>query len=364
MADKTLQVSSWEDVVNDNFEEVEVNQEVTETVGETSTETEVVKEVEVEKDNTSTFTDETKAEATTEEKEVVAEKVVEVEKVVEKIVEKYPEMDEYSQGLLTAIQEGKEDVVFSYLQEKFKNYDVMSDVDVVKEKLRKEFPHYSEKNIEAKFKAEYGRSLELKDLDAIDKELDPEEYKEALKHNQAVEEKLDLLEVSASDARKYLNEQKKNVVLPKITTEVKQPEVKEPTAEEIAEANAKWDALVDSEVPKIQDYKFKVDGEEVVYKLTEEDRKGQIELMKSFDSGAWAAKRGWINEDGTENVKRIAEDVHKLENIERIIASSATQIKTATTKEVIKDIKNLDLDGKSRAVEVKAKSFEDAVFDA
>lgn len=345
-----------EDVLGDNFETVVVEEtENTETT-----------EVTQQEETTQEQTEETTQEETTQEETLTpaAEKVVEVEKIVEKVVEKYPEMDEYSQSLLLAIQEGKEDVLFNYLQEKNKNYDVMSDVDVVKEKLRKEFPHYTEKNIEAKFKAEYGRSLEFTDLTTIDSELDPDAYREAVKHNQAVEEKLDLLEVSASDARKWLNEQKKNVVLPKITTEQKQPEVNEPTAEEIAEANRKWLEVVDAEVPKIQDYKFKVGDEEVTYKLTDDDRKEQVEFMKTFDGGEWASKRGWINEDGTQNVMRIAEDVHKLENIERIIASSATQIKTATKREVMKDIKNIDLNEKSTSVQAQGKSFADIALDA
>lgn len=361
MSEKILQASSMEAAMNDDFTEIEVVQE-----NQTSEETEkeVETETNTETENLDTETETTSETTTTTEEEKVAERIVEVEKIVEKIVEKYPEFkDEHSKALYEAIQSGNEVELKKYLDQKYKDYNTMSDIDVVKEGLKATNPKWTDRDIEIEIKSKYG-SLTKKDLTQIDEVNEPEEYDKAVRYNEQIEARELLLSRDARDARYTLDEKKLNVELPKITTEQKQPEVIEPTPEEIAEATEQWEAQVNSEVPKIQDYKFKVDGEEVIYKLTEEDRKGQVEFMKTFDGGDWAAKRGWINEDGTQNVMRIAEDVHKLENIERIIASSATQIKTATKKEVIKDIKNLNLDGQSRTVQAQGKSFADAALDA
>jgi hypothetical protein len=360
MSEKILQAASMEAAMNDDFTEVEVIQENL----NTEIEEEIVTETNTETENLNTETEISAETISTTEEEKVAERIVEVEKVVEKIVEKYPEFkDDHSKALYEAIVGGNEAEVKRYLDQKYKDYNTMSDIDVVKEGLKATNPKWTDKDIEIEIKSKYG-NLTKKDLTLIDEENEPEEYEKAVRYNEQIEARELLLSRDARDARYTLDEKKLNVELPKITTETKQPEVNEPTPEEIAEAAAKWIEDVEKHVPEIQDYKFKVDGEEVIYKLTEEDRKGQVEFMKTFDGGDWAAKRGWINEDGTQNVMRIAEDVHKLENIERIIASSATQIKTATKKEVIKDIKNLDLDGNSRTVQVKVKSFADAALDA
>jgi len=351
-----LKVNSFEDAMNDNFEVVQVEETKPEIIPEPTPEQTQppVEEPKPEENQTlPPAAEETKPDPIIQ------------EKIVEKIVEKYPELDENAQQILAALQEGKEDVIYGYLQEKFKDYDRMSDVDVVKEKLRKEFPHYNEKNIDAKFKSEYGRSLEPIDLDSIDETLNPDEYKEAVKHNQAVEEKLDLLEVSASDARKWLNEQKKNVVLPKITsTEAPKP-TDAPSQEEIDAYRKQWEAHVESEVPKLSELKFKVGDEEVSYKVTDEERKEQVQYMKTFDGVAMAKELGWVDDNGVENVLKIAEDRFKLKNIDKIIASAITHAKPAITKEVIaRDIKNIPIEGKSTPAGVVTKSFAETALDA
>jgi hypothetical protein len=64
--------------------------------------------------------------------------VKEVIKEVEKIVEKYPEMDEHTGAIFQALMEGKEDVLLNYLSEKHRDYNTMSDYDVVKAQLKAE----------------------------------------------------------------------------------------------------------------------------------------------------------------------------------------------------------------------------------
>ena len=135
---------------------------------------------------------------------------------------------------------------------------------------------------------------------------------------------------------------------PKIDAPVVPVTQDQPTAEQIAEINRQWETKVETEVPKLSDLKFTVNGEEVVYKVTDEERQSLSTKMKDFNVTDYLTERGWFDQEGNPNILRITEDVYRLENEGKMIGSVATQIKTATRKEVIsKDIKNIDHEDKS-----------------
>lgn len=288
----------------------------------------------------------------------VTEKIVEVEKIVEKIVEKHPEFkDDYSKTLYEKLLGGDEDELYSYLSEKKKNFETMSDMDVVKEKIKKDNPSWSGKDIDSEIKFKYGKSLEYIDLDSIDVDVDPDKYEQAEKYNEDVDRRILLLERDARDSRSWLNENKKSIELPKIAKEeIQHP--KQPTQEEIDELNQKWVDHVTQEMPKLSDFKFKIGDEEVTYKITDEDKVSQTEYMKDFNGQKIATDLGWIDENGNENVLKIAEDMLKLKNFEKILSSAGTQVKTSATKEVIAEIKNVDLAPKSSSPELSTSVAE------
>lgn len=275
------------------------------------------------------------------------------EKIVEKIVEKYPEFkDDYSKQIYEAILSGKEEELKSYFDEKFRDYNTMSDRENIEFKLKKDNPSWTQKDIEAEVKFKYGKSFDKIDLTEIDSSLDPDRYQKALTHNEDVERRELMLERDARDARVWNNEQKKNIELPKIpVAEQPQPQP-ELTQEQIDELNREWESKVAEEVPKISDFTFSVNGEEVSYKVTDEDKASLKEKMDSFEVRDYLTARGWFDEQGNVNVKAIAEDVYKLENMAKIVASSATQMKTAAKKEVVADIKNLDLNPSQQVPEL------------
>lgn len=269
------------------------------------------------------------------------------EKVIEKIIEKYPEFkDDYSKQMYEAVRNGKENELYDYLQRKNKDYEVMSDIDVVKEKLKIDNPTWTAKDVETEIKYKFGTIPSKKDLSAIDRELDPDLYDKAVELNDSIDQKELLLTREARDARLALNETKKNIEFPKIQDDPVEP-VKELTQEEIDELNQKWEQHVTDEMPKLSDFKFKVGDEEVSYKITDEDKAAQTEYMKGFTGEKVAKDLGWIDENGNENVLKIAEDMLFLKNREKIVASMATQMKTKATKEVVAEIKNVDLNNPS-----------------
>ena len=278
---------------------------------------------------------------------IIQEKIVEVEKVIEK----QPEFkDEYTKQLYEALLEGKEDVLKSYLDEKLKDYNSMSDLDVVKEKLQKENPNWTQKDIDAEIKYKYGKSFEFKSLDDLYE--DSKEYEQALEHNERVERSLNLLERDSRDSRLWLNEQKKSIELPKITKEAP-VEAQQPTEEEIQAMNKQWYDAVEAEIPKLSDLNFKLGDEEVSYKVTDEEKAEFVDKMKNFNAGEYFTKsRGWYDEQGNVNILKVAEDVRKLEKFDKILSSVATQLKTSAKKEVVAEIKNIDLSKGNQSAEL------------
>lgn len=268
------------------------------------------------------------------------------EKIVEKVVEKPLEFkDDYSRQIYEALSEGKDDIIKSYLDEKYKDYDTMADLDVVREKLKKENPEWSTKDIDSELRFKYGKHFEMKDLSRFeeDGDTDSPEYKEALRFNEEVEKNLLLLERDSRDSRIWLNGKKQSIELPKITQDAPVEQPKQLTAEEIQQINERWNQTVEAEMPKLSDLSWSVGGEEVSFKTTEKEKQEFKEFMKTFNDAEYLTARGWYNDKGEANILKIAEDVRKLESIDKIVASVATQVKTSAKKEVVSEIKQIDL---------------------
>ena len=355
MSEKVNVAKTWEDAVLDNFEEqvVETTQEGTEIVtAGNELETPVADySVEIVLPEGATIIEEESN------KEIVEEQP----QVVERVIEKYPEMNEDAKKLFAAFQSGNEEEVFNYLSEKRKDYSSMSDFDVVKENLIRSNPTWTERDIAIEIKAKYGSLSGKKDLSSIDEDIYPEEYQSAIEYNELIDERETILARDAREARRTLDEQKKNIEFPKFTQEAEN----QPTDEEIAEANKQWEEMVASEVPKISNFKYKLNGEDVVYKITEEEKVNLTTTMKNFNASDYLSKRGWFDQEGKPNILKISEDVYKLENEGKMIGSVATQIKTATRKEVIsRDIKNIDMDDKSSSDFKVSKPFWQVAMEA
>lgn len=273
-----------------------------------------------------------------------------VEKIVEKVVEKYPEFkDERAKTLYEAWTNGDMDAVKNYILETNKNYDTMAHLDVVREGIKKAHPEWTQADVELEIRSEYGKQLEQVDLDEIDRELEPDKYKEAVAHNERVEANMLKLERDARDFRLKLKEAQAALELPKITKETPAPEATGPTQEQLDEVARKWAEDAQAQVPNIGDYKFQVgddkNPEDVVFVVTPEEKNSLVETMKTWRGADFMSKRGWQNEDGSFNLLNIAKDVHALENMERMVKSAYTQGETKGKKAVIaEDIKNIDFE--------------------
>lgn len=267
------------------------------------------------------------------------------EKIVEKIVEKYPEMDDHQQTILQYIIEGKTKELGDFIAESQRDYSTMSDYDVVKAYLKAKNPTWSNDDIETKIEVQYGELVKVSTKD-LDPDINQNEYAEAEAHNKTVERNLKVLHLESLEPRGVLEASKKAITLPKIQqqTEVQQ----QPTAEEIAQGRAVWEATVTAEVPKVKELAWKVGDEDVSYKINDAEQTETLEIMKNLNSNSLALELGWMDKDGKQNVSKIAGDVLLLKKAKQIIASAYTQGKTAGAKGTAANIKNIDLSNKSQ----------------
>lgn len=357
MSEKVNVAKTWEDAVLDNFEE----QTIESTPSEVSSAPVIENSAPVDSSIEIVLPEGAEIVSDNDTNEVVSVDEP-VAQVVEKIIERYPEMSNDARTIIEALQAGKEDEVFNYLSEKRKDYSTMSDYDVVKENIIRSNPNWTEKDIAIELKSKYGNLAGKKDLSQIDEDIYPDEYQSAVEFNETIEERETILARDAREARRVLDEQKKNIEFPKLTQEAIEPQ---DDPEELARLNQLWEDMVEAEVPKLSDFKYKLNGEDVVYKITNEEKVALTNTMKGFNASEYLSKRGWFDQEGNPNILKITEDVYKLENEGKMIGSVATQIKTATRKEVIsRDIKNIDMDDRSSTDFKVSKPFWQVAMEA
>lgn len=233
-------------------------------------------------------------------------------------------------------------VLKDYIAEKEKDYTTMSDIDVRREGLQKEHPNWTKKDVELELRHKYGKNLELKDLTAIDKEEEPDEYLDAVNHNKEVEKNLELLAVHARDDRYSLIEKQKAISLPEIKktdTPVTTPQLSEADK---ADAVAKWQKNVEENLPKLSNISVNIDDKGVEYVSTDEDKAALQAELKDFNIFKWFGDRGWSNADNSWNVLKIAEDVRWLKEKENVVKSVAAQVKTEAIRATMAKIKGID----------------------
>ncbi len=273
----------------------------------------------------------------------------EVIREVEKIVEKYPEMDEFQQTILEYILEGKTKELGQFIAESQRDYTTMSDYDVVKADLLKKNPHYTPEILELKMERQYGDLAKI-NLDAIPEDK-PDEYLAAQAHNQKVDDNLKLLKLDAFEARNVLETGRKEIKLPKITKEEVAVQTEAPTPEAIEAAKKEWAEYVDKGIPEVKEFTYKVENEDVSYKVSDAERNELATFLKAANGNEILQRLGWMDKDGKQNISKIAGDVLKLEKMQTIISNSFKKGQSVGTKDTVAGIKNIDLkNGSNSAV--------------
>lgn len=353
MEQNVNKVASWEDVLSDNYNAEPQAEQVQETVqptGEESPKVENTVDAAGDPIETPQVNEEVQVE---QEKNTVSSPESEYEE---------PQAPVYEQPTLADLDE---DALYEYLTLKKTDYSTVPDIDVIAGFISSENPNWDTDDIEFELEQKYGSALfeDKVDLSEIDKDIYPDEYKEAVKINKEIDKAQKLLKRDALDKRAELEDLKQNIQLP--TSGNKQPDnnVSKTSAEETQQGlspeqiqylQKQWIDSVERDVPSVNEFKFNLGDEEVSYKVTEVEQQQLVQKMRDFNAESYLVDRGWVNQDGTPNVKKITEDVYILENAEKMFKSGWTQAKEKAKMDIIgKDIKNINLGSPNTSFDAK-----------
>ena len=348
--------ASWEDVLANNFSaEVQQTQEQTQEAEPTATEETVGEEPKVDAAGEPAE----QQQETTQESEPQTQPDVQPEPTT---VEPEPQVAAEPQVDLSSIDEQE---LYEYLTIKNTDYSQISDLDIMTGYIEGEHGNWDDEDVQLELEQRYGAALFMDkvDLNEIDQDIDPDGYKEAVKLNKEIDRAQKLLKRDAMEKRVELEEIKANIKLPisgkqpedNVKQEVEKPsEPQGPTQEEIERYQQEWIAAVEREVPTLDEFNFKLGDEDVSFKVTEDEKKQMVETMKNFNAESYLVQRGWVNADGSPNIKKITEDVYILENNEKMLKSGWTQAKEKAKMDLIgKDIKNIDLGSPAKTFDAK-----------
>ena len=353
MEQNVNKAASWEDVLSDNYNAEPQAEQVQETIQPTGEEAPQSVDASGEPIETPQVNEEAQV---AEQEETVSSP--EEEYVQEEVQQPYTEQQFNLEGM-------DEDALYEYLSLKKTDYNTVPDIDVVAGFISSEHPNWDTDDIEFELEQKYGSALfeDKVDLAEIDKEIYPDEYKEAVKINKEIDKAQKLLKRDALEKRAELEDLKQNIQLP--ISGNKQPDnnVSEPSEEETQQGlspeqiqylQKQWIDSVERDVPGVNEFKFNLGDEEVSYKVTEDEQKQLVQKMKEFNAESYLVDRGWVNQDGTPNVKKITEDVYILENAEKMFKSGWTQAKEKAKMDIIgKDIKNINLGSPNTSFDAK-----------
>jgi len=308
MEQNVNKVASWEDVLSDNYNAEPQAEQVQETVQPTGEEAPQSVDASGEPIETPQVNEEAQIE--------------EQEETVSSPEEEYvqEEVQQFSTEQQFNLEGMDEDALYEYLSLKKTDYSTVPDIDVVAGFISSEHPNWDTDDIEFELEQKYGSALfeDKVDLAEIDKEIYPDEYKEAVKINKEIDKAQKLLKRDALEKRAELEDLKQNIQLP--ISGNKQPDnnVSEPSVEETQQGlspeqiqylQKQWIDSVERDVPSVNEFKFNLGDEEVSYKVTEVEQQQLVQKMRDFNAESYLVDRGWVNQDGTPNVKKITEDV-------------------------------------------------------
>ena len=161
------------------------------------------------------------------------------------------EIPEEAKPIYDLLKENKTDELYDYLRKSKEDYSKWSTEDLLKHKLKSEYPNLSESDIEEIIVHDYKIGYDLTDEDKDN--LTPAQIKQfEMDKRMAASRALR----DAEATRASLEASKKEIVLPKIDKLEPVVDPNQPTPEALEVAQKQWEAEVDAELPKFRDFNF------------------------------------------------------------------------------------------------------------
>ena len=253
--------------------------------------------------------------------------------------------NEDSKKVFEYLKEGKvEDVLSVYQQQKqLENIEKLDTDGILKLKLKYENPELTEDEIDDEFQSRYG--VDEPDIDEdLDDASDIDKAKKKYEREKAAMERLKKKDLK--EAKDFLQEKKKEIVLPDIQTSTpQQQQAVSNEAEEAAvmEFRNKYLQAIPSTIDEIVGFESKYKDSELEFNTTyviDANEKASLkDKMENFTLQDYFMPR-YIDEKGDFDTEAIAHDLYVLENFDKIVEAHVSQAVNQAKSFFVKGLKN------------------------
>jgi hypothetical protein len=266
--------------------------------------------------------------------------------------------NETSKAFFDYVKEGKEDELYTFLNEKKKVERLVSGevnentaAEIIKFGMQQKYKDLTPDEIDYKYNKQFALPPEpTQTFEETDDEFAERKNEWSEKLSDAKKE----LMIEAKLIKPELDKYKAELVLPNISQKAEVNNV--PTQEELA-AGKKFSENylqnVETFMKSFDGFSMEYKDEDVAiplnYALSEDEKKNVAEKLNSlaendFNANAIFAQR-WVNEDNTLNVAQIAKDVAKLESEDRVSQKFVNDAVNKRLVEYRKKVSNINVDG-------------------
>lgn len=282
----------------------------------------------------------------------VTEEIVEKEEIKEdpdaKVEEKVeePPAPNFDKG---AWLEEHKDQLYNYLSEVNRDYDTMSPEQLVKLKLKKDNPTWTDQEVEQELNELYHVGSELITIDRA--EMLDEEIREAERHNKEVSRAHRLLKTDAKSAQDYFNSQKSNLEVPDFNLPTGEVDIDSILAQEeaqyakqVEEAQNTWRGLIDKGVKGVSSVTKKITFEDnkspveisVDYKLSDKQKADLQARLYDYVAQPGDDKR-YVQEDGSIDIEGFVKAQAEKEFFDNILKTALVEYGAMVRKAILKD---------------------------
>jgi hypothetical protein len=224
------------------------------------------------------------------------------------------------------------------------DYDGLSDLELVKEKMLIDNPEMDETDIDFLLDRKY--------------KLDDEKFEEDEVRLSMIELKKD-----AKAAKTTLKELQDKLRLPDVKPQQNLSQDLEKQQQEqqaqIAEQRKQWVENINKSIVDLKEVNFTVGDQEFKHSVTDEQRANIGKL--NDDLNTFFNK--YQKQDGSFDYNALHQDRYKIEYFDQIMRSAVSQAKSTGAEDIIKDIKNPSVSSQAQTADTKPKSIEDQVRD-
>lgn len=281
--------------------------------------------------------------------------------------------NETSKKIFDLLKEGKEDELYSVLEQK-KRIDklvngevtVSNAIEILQTNLKNQYSELTDKQVAHRINQQF--NIPAKPIQKND-ELD-EEFQERIdkwqEQKEIVEENLI---IEATIAKKNLEKLKSEIKLPDIQ---RQADSSQPSQEELeralSETRKVFETSLEKDFKSFNGFNVVAKNEEVElplsFNLTDEDKIELKNKLSSLDSSEYFGGR-WFNQNGTPKIEQMMKDIYLLEKGDTIIQKIANDSSNKTWEHLIKKNKNIHINGQQKgdsAMPQKSESEQLASF--